>query len=184
MFINLYVLACADVKCNQPFTTCFQADNSGSSALCACKPAYVSVNGSCRTADRIIEVVAFKLNVTYEREYNDLNNKKTKRFTNKLARDIHATLGLSVEEYIKVIRLTAGSVFADFIVLLKNDSLDNRTTVYHKLNNEIKTNETGNLFEYFPVPNQIVVVVGKLFFLFNFFFNLKVLRIFYLIWEE
>ena len=102
----------------------------------------------------------------------------TQAFTEKFETDIHRTLNLTEKEYVKVTGLETGSVFVDFIILLRNDSQENRTTVYEKLYSEVTTNATGNLVEYFPVAEQLVVVLGKMgfpfqlfLFLFKFFFH-------------
>lgn len=154
--------ACKEVKCDtKKFQRCYETFNVTEDARCDCLPAYVSINGSCITAPVIVEVVAFKLNRTYKAEFSDLNDPKTKEFTEPLEQALWVTLGLSPQEFVKVTNLTEGSVFADFIVLMKNDSTENETTVYEKLNAEVKTNQTGSLVDYFPVAEQIVVVVGK-----------------------
>ena len=85
----------------------------------------------------------------------------TKNFTEKFEIDIHRTLNLTENEYVRITAMKNGSVFVDFIILLRNDSQENRTTIYQKLLNELKFNQTGYLEEYFPVVDQIVVVVGK-----------------------
>ena len=85
----------------------------------------------------------------------------TKAFTEKFETDIHRTLNLTEKEYVKVDNLKIGSVFVDFIILLRNDSQENKTTIYQKLLNEIKFNQTGYLEKYFPFADQVVVVVGK-----------------------
>ena len=94
----------------------------------------------------------------------------TKAFTEKFETDIHRTLNLTEKEYVKVDNLKIGSVFVDFIILLRNDSQENKTTIYQKLLNEIKFNQTGYLEKYFPFADQVVVVVGKSFYLFIYLF--------------
>ena len=123
------------------------------------------MSNECVTSSNIVQVQAFKLNSTYVPQYANLNNPVTKKFTEGLENALWKTLGLSQKEHAKIIEMVKGSIFVDFIVLLEADSPENRTTIYQKLFDEIKFNKTGNLEEYFPVADQLIVVVGKAFFL-------------------
>ena len=162
LFFFFIQSACADVKCTKKFTRCYESFNGTEDATCDCLPAYVSINNKCISSPNIVEVLAFKLNVSYVTQYSSTTNLVTKNFTAPLEAALHQTLNLKNNEYVKILRLFRGSVFVDFIILLKNDSQENRTTVYEKLFTEVKTNATGNLMEYFPVAEQVVVVVGNI----------------------
>ena len=163
LYWNLFLTACADIRCTERFTKCYKSSNKSEDAQCRCLPAYISINNTCTTSPNIVEVQAFKLNKTFQKSFSDLSNPATVEFIAPLQDALRRTLNLKDNEYVKILKLSSGSIFVDFIVLLRNDTSENQATVYQKLYDEVKTNATGNLVEYFPVAEQVVVVVGKLF---------------------
>ena len=160
-FQPFFFSACNELICASPSETCYEYFDKTQDATCDCSSLYLRVNGTCITSENIVEVAGFKLNVTFQQEFTDMTNAKTIKFTNELAESLHITLGLDQNEYVKITKLTKGSIYADFIVLLRNETVENKTTIFMKLEAEVRDNTTGNLEKYFPIADQLLVIVGR-----------------------
>lgn len=160
----LYFSACKTLECTKEFTVCVESFNTSLPAKCDCRAGFVQVDRECKTSENIVRVVFFKLNITFKEEYKDVKNPVTLELKTRIEQSLHRTLNLSAYEYVAVTNITRGSVIVDFVVLLAQNSTDNKLSIEEKLRTEVRTNKTGHLHEYFPVSRQAIVVLGKSFY--------------------